>query len=65
MAVICLEALFDLLGTTDLPGSEAELEALCARVGELLDLNGADWVRENRGVLIGQWQCVVEMKTIR
>ncbi|MFO7706936.1 MAG: hypothetical protein R6V84_02100 [Desulfobacterales bacterium] len=65
MAAISLETLFDLLGTTDIPGSEAERKALCTRIGELMDLNGAAWIRENRGVLIEQWQSVVEQKPTR
>ncbi len=65
MADISLETLFDLLGTTDLPGSEPEREALCRRIGELLDLNGADWVRGKREMLIEQWRCIVAMRTIR
>lgn len=65
MAAISLETLFDLLGTSDIPGSGTEREALCTRIGELLELNGADWIRENRGMLLEQWRCIVETKSIR
>jgi hypothetical protein len=65
MDAISLETLFELLGTTDLPGNDRERALLCSRIGELLELNGADWVRENRGMLLEQWQCVLGMKTVR
>lgn len=65
MAAISLETLLDLLGTSEIPGSGAEREALCTRIGELLELNGADWIRENRGMLLDQWRCIVAMKSIR
>jgi hypothetical protein len=34
-------------------------------MGELLDLNGETWIRENRRMLLEQWRSVVELKTIR
>ncbi|MCU0561240.1 MAG: hypothetical protein MUD16_13730 [Desulfobacterales bacterium] len=65
MAAISQETLFDLLATNDIAGGDAEREALRTRIGELLELNGADWIRENRGMLLEQWRCIVEMKFIR
>jgi hypothetical protein len=52
------------LGTAEIPGNERELDVLCTRLGELLELNGEGWILENRRMLIDQWQRVVEMKTI-
>jgi hypothetical protein len=65
MAAISPETLVDLLGITDIPGSEAEREALCTRISELLELNGAAWIRENRTLLLEQWHCVVKVKNTR
>jgi hypothetical protein len=33
-------------------------------MGELLELNGEDWIRENRQMLLEQWSCVVDFKTV-
>jgi hypothetical protein len=41
----------ELLGTTEVPGNEKELQVLCIRMGELLELNGEQWIRENRSML--------------
>jgi hypothetical protein len=65
MGVLSLEKVHELLGTTTIPGNAKELQALAVRMGELLELNGEDWVRENRRMLLDQWQRVVELKTIR
>ena len=65
MAALSLEKVRELLGTTDIPGSEKELLVLCSRMGELLELNGEPWIRENRSMLLEQWQWVVDLKTVR
>jgi len=64
MKALSLEKVQDLLGTAEIPGNAKELDVLRTRLGELLDLNGEDWIRENRRMLLDQWQRVVEMKTI-
>jgi hypothetical protein len=64
MKALSLEKVWDLLETTEIPGSEKELDVLRTRIGELLELNGEGWIRENRRMLLDQWQRVVEMKTI-
>jgi hypothetical protein len=64
MVALSLEKVCELLGTTELPGNERELEVLRTRMAELLDLNGEDWIRENRGMLLEQWHRVVELKTV-
>jgi hypothetical protein len=64
MGVLSLEQVGELLGTTAIPGNEKELQVLAVRLGELLELNGAGWIRENRPMLLEQWQRVVEVKTI-
>jgi hypothetical protein len=65
MEALSLEKVCDLLETTDIPGSEKELDVLRTRIGELLELNGEGWIRENRRMLLDQWRQIVEMKTIR
>jgi hypothetical protein len=65
MAALSLEKVSELLGTTEIPGSAKELQVLCLRMGELLELNGEQWIRENRSMLLEQWQWVVGLKTIR
>jgi hypothetical protein len=65
MGMLSLEKVRELLGTTAIPGNEKELQVLAVRLGELLELNGEDWIRANRRMLLDQWQRVVELKTIR
>lgn len=65
MGALSLEKVCELLGTAEIPGNEKELQVLCIRMGELLELNGEDWIRENRSMLLEQWRCVVELTTAR
>jgi hypothetical protein len=65
MGLLSLEKVCELLGTSAIPGNEREHRVLLVRMEELLELNGEDWIRENRRMLLDQWQRVVEMKTIR
>jgi hypothetical protein len=65
MGALSLEKVCELLGTTEIPGDTREIQALCIRMGELLELNGADWIREHRQMLMEQWRCVVDLKTVR
>lgn len=65
MGALSLEKVCELLGTTEIPGNAKELQILRIRMGELLELNGEDWVREHRQMLLEQWRCVMELKTIR
>ena len=64
MAALSLEQVRDLMGTFALPGDEKELEVLRIRIGELLELNGRDWIHANRKMLLEQWRCVVQLKTM-
>lgn len=65
MKALSLAKVRELLGTVEIPGTERELDVLRIRLGELLDLNGEDWILQNRRMLIDQWRQVVEMRTIR
>lgn len=71
--VLCLEALmkplslervFKLLGTQNIPGSVKELEILCIRISELIELNGEGWIRENRQKLLDEWYYIVRQGII-
>jgi len=59
MAAISLEKVFSLLGTQHIKGSDKELKMLCLRIGELVDLNGEDWVKESRQSLLDEWKYIV------
>lgn len=65
MAALSLEQVCELLGTSALPGNAKELEVLRIRMGELLELNGREWIRTHREMLIEQWRRVVELKTVK
>jgi hypothetical protein len=65
MKALSLEKVFDLLGQSDIPGSDKELQKLCTRVQELVDLNGEDWVIENRQKLLFEWDYIVQRGIIR
>ena len=64
MVALSLEKLFDHLGTRAIPGSEKELQVLCVRIGELVELNGEKWVRENRQKLLEEWNYIVHQGII-
>jgi hypothetical protein len=59
MADISLEKVFSLLGTQHIKGSEKELKMLCLRIGELVEFNGEDWVKESRQSLLDEWEYIV------
>jgi hypothetical protein len=60
MNELALEKVFELLGTNDIAGSEKELAKLCIRVRELVDANGADWLKQNRQNLLKEWEYIVQ-----
>ena len=59
MAEVSLEKIYNLLETRDIPGSEKELRKLCIRIRELIELNGEDWVKDNRQKLLIEWEYIV------
>ena len=65
MGALSLEKVCELLGTTEVPGNAKELGVLRIRMGELLELNGEEWIREHRRMLLQQWRQVVKTGTIR
>lgn len=58
MTTLSLEKLYDLLGTREIPGSEKGLQILCLRIGELVKLNGENWVKENSQKLLQEWEYI-------
>ena len=59
MKELSLDNVFDLLNTREIPGSADELKKLCIRIRELVELNGEDWVVENRQKLLDEWEYIV------
>ena len=64
MKPLTLETVFKLLGTQNIPGSPEELDILCIRVSELVEINGADWIKENRQKLIDEWYYIIRQGII-
>ena len=64
MKELSLEKVFDLLGTSEIAGSDKQLEKLCIRIRELVEANGEDWVRQNRQKLFSEWTYIVQQGII-
>ena len=64
MKPLTLQTVFKLLGTQNIPGSKQELKILCIRISELAELNGEQWIRENRQNLIDEWYYIVRQGII-
>lgn len=59
MECLPLDRLFELLGTNLIPGSDKELDVLRVRIGELVALNGEQWVRDHRKRLLDEWSFAI------
>ena len=64
MKTLNLNKVYTLLGTRDIPGSEKELKILCTRITELVQLNGEEWVEDNRQKLLNEWIYIVRQAII-
>jgi hypothetical protein len=64
MTDLSLEKVFSLLGTQHIKGSEKELKMLCIRIGELVELNGEEWVKAGRQSLLDEWEYIVNQGII-
>ena len=64
MPELSLEKVLSLLGAQHIKGSEKELKVLCIRIGELVELNGEDWVRQSRQTLLDEWEYIVNQGII-
>ncbi|MDJ0804063.1 MAG: hypothetical protein QNI89_19810 [Desulfobacterales bacterium] len=60
-----LEKVLEILEKESVGGSPTELEALCTRIGDLVRMNGEDWVKANRKRLLREWDTILKMKLIR
>ena len=60
-----LEKVLAILGQEQIDGSPAELDALCTRIGDLVRMNGEEWVAANRRRLLREWEAILRMKLIR
>jgi hypothetical protein len=65
MKALTLEKVFELLGTSDLAGSEKERQVLCVRIAELAELNGEEWIKINRAKLLAEWDTIVRHRSIK
>jgi hypothetical protein len=65
MRPISQDRLKCLLETDSIPGSPEQLRKLCVRLGELVEMNGEGWVRENREALLEQWSALVKKGWMR
>ncbi len=61
MEKMTLDELYRMLGTHHISGTRHELSVLRVRLGELVRLNGEEWVRENSARLLSQWSRVLEL----
>lgn len=64
MAELSLEKVLNLLGAQHIKGSEKELKMLCIRIGELVESNGEEWVKESRQTLLDEWEYIVNQGII-
>ena len=64
MKELSLEKVFDLLGQSEISGSDKELEKLCIRIRELVESNDEDWVKEHRQKLLFEWEYIVRQGII-
>ena len=64
MVELSLEKVLNLLGAQHIKGSEKELKMLCIRIGELVELNGEEWVKESRQTLLDEWEFIVSQGII-
>ena len=65
MKTLSQETVYDLLGTQSIPGTQQELHKLCLRIGELVDMNGENWVIENRDRLLREWTFAVRQGLVK
>ena len=56
MKIPATKKIYDLLGTRQIPGNPDQLYKLRVRIGDLMRMNGKDWVRKNRQELLREWE---------
>jgi hypothetical protein len=65
MKILSLEEIKRLLEAESLPGSRQQLCKLRVRITELAQLNGTQWIHENRMKLRREWQMLINKGLIR
>ena len=53
-----------LLNLKQLPGSLEQRRKLIVRIGELVELNGETWVRQNSENLLREWEAILRLKIV-
>ena len=59
------EKALQLLETDEIPGRPSQQEKFFIRILELAEVNGEDWVRAHRRILIEQWNQALENGWVR
>lgn len=54
------KTVYRLLGTRSIPGTNVELQKLFWRISELAEMNGEDWIVQNRERLLHEWEFAVQ-----
>ena len=60
MVTISEKKAIELLGNASIAGSAEQRVKLFTRIGELVAINGEQWVRENRDRLLREWETIVK-----
>ena len=59
MAAISESKAIELLGNAQIPGTSEQRQKLFIRIGELVQLNGEQWVRDNCELLLREWELII------
>jgi hypothetical protein len=62
--VISEQNVLTLLNLKRLPGSIEQRRKLVVRIGELVELNGETWVRQNSENLLREWEAILRLKIV-
>ena len=60
MQPLSRQKLFELLGTSEIPGTDEQIQIFCVRLGELMEMNGERWIRQHRLKLLAEWTDIIE-----
>ena len=59
MAAISESKAMELLGNAQIPGTAEQRQKLFIRIGELVKMNGEQWIRDNREQLLQEWELII------
>jgi hypothetical protein len=60
MRPLSRQKLLELLGTSEIPGTDEQIQIFCVRLGELLEMNGERWIRHHQVKLLDEWRYIIE-----